>query len=107
MAVKDNQPTLHKEIESYFETAPTAEVDTCENIDKGHGRLEVRTCRVSKQIDWLAAERSYPGAFRFPQVAAIAVIDTKVEHKGSDRDRATLLHHLAPALGNRSRRRGA
>ena len=82
LAVKDNQPTLHKEIESYFETAPTAEVDTCENIDKGHGRLEVRTCRVSKQIDWLAAERSYPGAFRFPQVAAIAVIDTKVEHKG-------------------------
>lgn len=82
LAVKDNQPTLHEEIESYFATAPTAEVDTCEDVDKGHGRLEVRTCRVSRQIDWLAAERSYPGAFRFPKVAAIAVIDTRVEHKG-------------------------
>ena len=82
LAVKDNQPILHAEIESYFETAPAGEVATCEDIDKGHGRLEIRTCRVSRQIAWLAAERSYPGAFRFPSVAAIAVIDTKVEHKG-------------------------
>jgi predicted transposase YbfD/YdcC len=82
LAVKDNQPTLHAEIESYFETAPPAEVETCKDIDKGHGRIEIRTCRVSKQIDWLKAERRYPGAFRFPEVAAIAVIDTRVEHKG-------------------------
>jgi predicted transposase YbfD/YdcC len=82
LAVKDNQPTLHAEIESYFETAPPGEVETCKDIDKGHGRIEIRTCRVSKQIDWLEAERRYPGAFRFPEVAAIAVIDTRVEHKG-------------------------
>lgn len=82
LAVKDNQPTLHKEIASYFETAPAGEVAACEDLDKGHGRLEIRTCRVSQQVDWLAAERSYPGAFRFPEVAAIAVIDTRVEHKG-------------------------
>ena len=82
LAVKDNQPTLHAEIESYFETAPQAEVETCSDIDKGHGRLESRTCRVSKKIDWLEADRRYPGAFRFPKVATIAVIDTKVEQKG-------------------------
>jgi predicted transposase YbfD/YdcC len=82
LAVKDNQPTLHAEIESYFETAPQAEVETTTELDKGHGRVESRTCRVSKTIDWLKAERSYPGAFRFPKVAAIAVIDTKVEQKG-------------------------
>jgi predicted transposase YbfD/YdcC len=82
LAVKDNQPTLHAEIESYFETAPQAEVETSTDLDKGHGRLESRTCRVSKTIDWLESERRYPGAFRFPEVAAIAVIDTKVEQKG-------------------------
>jgi predicted transposase YbfD/YdcC len=82
LAVKDNQPTLHAEIESYFETAPEVEVETCTDIDKGHGRLESRTCRVSKKIDWLEPDRRYPGAFRFPKVAAIAVIDTKVEQKG-------------------------
>jgi predicted transposase YbfD/YdcC len=82
LAVKDNQPTLHRDIDSYFETAPDGEVDFCEEIDKGHGRLEIRTCRVSKHIDWLKSERSYPGAFRFPQVAAVAMLDTKVENKG-------------------------
>jgi predicted transposase YbfD/YdcC len=82
LAVKDNQPTLHAEIESYFQTAPKDEVDTFEDIDKGHGRIESRLCRVSTTIDWLAAERAFPGAFRFPKAAAIAVIDTKVECKG-------------------------
>jgi predicted transposase YbfD/YdcC len=82
LAVKDNQPNLHAEIESYFQTAPADEVETFEDVDKGHGRLEIRTCRVSKTIAWLKADRAFPGAFRFPKVAAIAVIDTRVEHKG-------------------------
>jgi predicted transposase YbfD/YdcC len=82
LAVKDNQPTLHAEIESYFETAPDEEVETVEDIDKGHGRLEIRTARVSNTIDWLEPDRAFPGAYRFPKAAAIAVIDTRVEHKG-------------------------
>jgi predicted transposase YbfD/YdcC len=82
LAVKDNQPTLHAEIESYFETAPTEEVQVFEDIDKGHGRLEIRACRVSHAIDWLQPDRAFPGAFRFPKAAAIAVIDTRVEHNG-------------------------
>jgi predicted transposase YbfD/YdcC len=82
LAVKDNQPTLHAEIESYFETAPAEEVQVFEDIDKGHGRLEIRTCRVSHAINWLKPDHAFPGAFRFPRPAAIAVIDTRVEHKG-------------------------
>ena len=82
LAVKDNQPTLHAEIESYFATAPASEIDAYEDIAKDHGRIETRTCRVSTNIDWLQADRAFPGAFRFPEVAAIAVIDTRVEHKG-------------------------
>jgi predicted transposase YbfD/YdcC len=82
LAVKDNQPTLHAEIDSYFETAPAEEVETFEDIDKGHGRLEIRTCRISKAIDWLEPHRAFPGAYRFPKAGAIAVIDTRVEQKG-------------------------
>ena len=79
LAVKDNQPTLHAEIESYFQTAPAAEVETVETIDKDHGRFEVRTCRVSHQVDWYAAERSYPGAPRFAQLTTIAVVESRIE----------------------------
>jgi hypothetical protein len=34
LAVKDNQPTLHAEIESYFATAPAVEVEKVETINK-------------------------------------------------------------------------
>ena len=42
LAVKDNQPTLHADIKSYFETAPAKEVERFETVDKGHGRFELR-----------------------------------------------------------------
>ena len=40
LAVKDNQPTLRREIEAAFEAAPPRELDT--DTDKGHGRIEER-----------------------------------------------------------------
>ena len=79
LAVKDNQPTLHAEIESYFATAPAAEVEKVETIDKEHGRFEVRTHSVSHKVDWYAAERSYPGAPRFPQLTTIAMVESRIE----------------------------
>jgi predicted transposase YbfD/YdcC len=79
LAVKDNQPTLHAEIESYFTTAPAAEVETVETIDKDHGRFEVRTHRVSHQVDWYGAERSYPGAPRFANLTTIALVESRTE----------------------------
>ena len=79
LAVKDNQPTLHAEIESYFATAPTAEVEVVETVDKEHGRFEVRNHSVSQQVDWYAAERSYPGAPRFPNLTTIAVVERRTE----------------------------
>jgi predicted transposase YbfD/YdcC len=50
LAVKDNQPTLHAEIESYFATAPAAEVEKAETIGKDHGRFELRNYSVSHQV---------------------------------------------------------
>jgi len=79
LAVKDNQPTLHAEIESYFATAPEAEVETIETIDKEHGRFEVRNYSVSHQVDWYAAERSYPGAPRFAKLTTIAMVESRIE----------------------------
>ena len=37
-------------------------IDNChEEIDAGHGRIELRKCIVSSQIDWLEAKRDWPG----------------------------------------------
>ncbi len=81
LAVKDNQPTLHSEIESYFATAPAQELTTDQTLDKGHGRLEARTHTVSKVIDWIGSERTYPGARRFKNLAAVAMVEARIEKK--------------------------
>jgi len=79
LAVKDNQPTLHADVKSYFETAPSSEVDRLETVGKEHGRLEVRAHRVSHVVDWLASERCYPGAPRFPNIVTIAMVESRIE----------------------------
>jgi predicted transposase YbfD/YdcC len=81
LAVKDNQPTLHAEAEAYFQTAPARELDTAQTLDKGHGRLEMRTHKVSKTVEWVGSERAYPGARRFPGLALIAIVEAQVEKK--------------------------
>lgn len=79
LAVKDNQPTLHADVKSYFDTAPCAEVERCETLGKEHGRLESRTHTVSHSVDWIASERSYPGAPRFAKLASIAMVESKIK----------------------------
>lgn len=79
LAVKDNQPTLHAEVKSYFDTAPAGEVERCQTVGKEHGRLEIRTHTVSPTVDWIAAQRCYPGAPRFPKLATIAMVESRIE----------------------------
>jgi predicted transposase YbfD/YdcC len=79
LAVKDNQPTLHADIKSYFDTAPSAEIERSETVGKEHGRLEIRAHTVSREVDWMTAERSYPGAPRFPKIATIGMVESRIE----------------------------
>jgi predicted transposase YbfD/YdcC len=79
LAVKDNQPTLHDDIKSYFDTAPASEVEQFKTIGKDHGRFEIRMHTVSHTVDWYASERSYPGAPRFPQLTTIAMVESHIE----------------------------
>jgi len=79
LAVKDNQPTLHAEIRSYFDTAPSNKLERAQTVEKGHGRLEIRNYTVSHEVDWTTPERSYPGEFRFPKLATIAMVESRTE----------------------------
>jgi hypothetical protein len=49
--VKDNQPTLHNEVKSYFDTAPSGEIERFETLGKDHGRIERRSHSVSPFVD--------------------------------------------------------
>ena len=56
LALKGNQSSLHDGVRQHFEQpapASLARMTSAETIDRGHGRVEVRQCRLSADIDWL------------------------------------------------------
>lgn len=79
LSVKDNQPSLSAEIAAFFADARRSETESAVDLDKGHGRIEERTCVISTKVDWLAGERRFPGEYRFPKLAAVAAVEAKVE----------------------------
>ena len=79
LSVKDNQPSLSAEMAAFFADARASETASVVDLDKGHGRIEERTCVVSTTVDWLAGERRFPGEWRFPKLAAVAMVEAKVE----------------------------
>jgi predicted transposase YbfD/YdcC len=82
LAVKANQPTLLREIELLFEDAEPHELDkAAPDFDKGHGRIETRTVTVARQVDWLNADRRFPGELRLPDAAAIVRVESRTELK--------------------------
>ena len=68
LALKGNHPTLESEVEEYFNTAPKSELVTKTTIEKGHGRIETRIYTASSNVDWIGAEKSYPGQPRFENI---------------------------------------
>ena len=72
LAVKTNQPSLHADIVATFVEAdderrrtideqPRPAVETAEDIDKGHGRIEKRTVRMCRDLSWLNAPTRWTG----------------------------------------------
>lgn len=95
LAVKANQPTIRSEIEAYFAEAPASCLDTCQDLDKAHGRIEQRTVTVSRETDWLTGTRRFPGEMRLPAVASIVRVAAKAELK--DRCRIETRYYISSA----------
>jgi predicted transposase YbfD/YdcC len=64
LAVKDNQPTLLKDIQTCFTEAadgrrraidesPRPEIERFQEVDKGHGRVETRTVNICRDLEWM------------------------------------------------------
>lgn len=95
LAVKSNQPTLRTEIEDYFSAAPAEVLDTATDWDKGHGRIEERTVSISREADWLAGGRRFPGDLRLPGVTTIIKVRARTELK--ERCRTDTRYYISSA----------
>ncbi len=81
LALKGNQGTLNEDVRLFLEAefkkkSSTAIEDLYEEADKGHGRIEMRRCIVSSQIDWLLQKAQWAG------LKTIAMIEETQEIKG-------------------------
>lgn len=85
LAVKANQPSLMREIARFFADTAPERLDVHRGIDKGHARVEERRCIVATEIDWLSGDRRHPGEYRFPKLAAIAMVEAIVHDKSATR----------------------
>jgi predicted transposase YbfD/YdcC len=95
LPLKGNQPTLEKEVEDYFRTAPAAELITKTTVEKGHGRIETRVYTASCRVDWIESDHSYPGQPRFTGIKTLVKILNRTEH--ADRSTFETRHYICSA----------
>ncbi len=95
LPVKDNQPTLRAEVEAAFAEAAPHALETCADLDKGHGRIEARRVAVLREVDWLTTDRRFPGELRLPGVACVLRVET--EARLADRTRSDMRYFISSA----------
>ena len=60
LALKGNQETLHEEVKLYWKDETLKqEAVIHETVEKGHGRIEKRTYRITSDIEWMDAKSEW------------------------------------------------
>src|ERR1700688_1862248 len=95
LALKANQPTLEAEVAEYFRTVPKNEVVTKTTVEKGHGRIETRCYTASQRVDWILADKSYPGQPRFSSIKTLLMVQDRTEY--SDRSTFDVRTYISSA----------
>lgn len=80
LAVKENQPTLYADIQGFFldadrtqrpEEEPAPKVLEHTTVEKDHGRIEQRICRVSTDLSWVQGAADWKGLTAIARVESL------------------------------------
>lgn len=88
LAVKENQPTLHRDVSAAFDRAEREGWgdrvhDTHQQIDKGHGRIEHRTTTITRDRRDLVEAMGWPGVrclVRVRRERTVGAVTTTTTH---------------------------
>lgn len=83
LALKGNHPVLHADVERFFADPEASKLPAHTTIDGDHGRIEERRHVVCHDVDWLFSDRRYAGEPRFPGLAMIGMVESRVERGGA------------------------
>lgn len=107
LALKGNQETLKDDVELYFQDAEEqdfgiAEFDYHRTVDKDHGRIEIRECWVTDDIDWLSMKGQWAGLQSICMIKTERIIGE--EHSGETFFYISSLKPLAELIGETARK---
>jgi len=77
LALKGNQGDLNEDIRTYFEGEIGGNLDIYKSYDKGHGRIEIRRYKVSKEIEWLEQKSEWKDLKCIIEVESTRIIKDK------------------------------
>jgi predicted transposase YbfD/YdcC len=84
LALKANRPALHEDVAVFFDNPPSDMLETPHTTtDADHGRIEQRRHTVCHHVDWLFSDRRYADEPRFPHLAMIGVVESRIERNGA------------------------
>lgn len=76
LALKTNHGDLYEEVQTYF-SGSLHKIDRDEESDKGHGRIEVRTCSVSDNVEWLSGGREWADLQSIVEIKSLRIQGSK------------------------------
>jgi predicted transposase YbfD/YdcC len=76
LAVKGNQPTLHEQIQTAFNATPVASTHTTE--EKGHRRIEKRSCSVIADLRFVEESVNWAAIGRIICIASTRMVNDKI-----------------------------
>lgn len=82
LALKGNQETLKDDVELYFRDAEEHDFaignfDYHKSVDKDHGRIEIRECWVTGEVDWLSMKEQWAGLRSICMIKSERIIGDK------------------------------
>jgi hypothetical protein len=81
LALMGNQPTLEAEVADYFGSASAEELVVKDvEIEKGRGRIEMRTYTASFNLDWISPPGVTPATRRFINIKTLVNVFLCVEY---------------------------
>lgn len=84
LALKANRPALHQDVAAFFDDAPADMLQPeHKTTDGDHGRIEERRHIVCHKVDWLFSGRRYADEPRFPHLAMIGMVESRIERNGA------------------------
>jgi predicted transposase YbfD/YdcC len=78
LALKDNHKELCEDVRLWLDTeAAAGRLPVHETVDKDHGRIEIRRCHLSAQIDWLEQKSEWKGLVAVGRVESTRILGDK------------------------------